>query len=550
MKTKVFSKWCSLVSLILLLFIVSACCPPFCPPDPKPDGPDEKTRLSPPTVNSPLYDCATAVTVEGFVPGAKIDIYADTTTLIGGGVSDSPWGQSFSVNPALSAGQKITATQTVKGVTSLHSKIVEVVSFFKTHPEGLPKPNQDTPLYNCGGAIGVRNLAPGGLLEVYADGSNVGKVDGCGAGQWLFVNPQFVKDQKVYATETLCKTTGPKSDAALVLPEPALLPTPSVKDVYEGGKYCTVDNITNGALAEVYNGAVKVAGHACSGGSQIFRLNPQPVAGDKLTAVQKLCDKKSDPSVPTEVKPCDKLPAPTVLPPCIGDDYIKVSGTVIDARIRIYVNGTLQGDGGGTKINLLVSLAAGDKVKATQSLDTCTSPMSSEVAVKTSAAPPYDPAFWNDPAIVECNNCYNYGCNIKTNTFAQPGYAHGISLSYVVLTCTTVGDAAKADGLADLYKEKQCIGCTHKVALVISPSSPGVIEDYHWYRLDDTGKWSHKPGPTPATNLDASGNTIANPETADRKYAGPDYTLDYKVFCTYYCVDKGKVVIDGPRSCN
>ena len=28
--------------------------------------------------------------------------------------------------------------------------------------------------------------------------------------------------------------------------------------------------------------------------------------------------------------------------------------------------------------------------------------------------------------------------------------------------------------------------------------------DFHWYRLDRDDRWSHKPGRTPATNLDNS----------------------------------------------
>jgi len=519
-----------LLSLMILILYVGGCCPP-----------DSRTRLSPPTVNDPLYECATAVTVEGFVPGAKIDIYANGTILIGGGISDSPWGQSFSVNPPLSVGQKITATQTFGGHTSPHSKEVVVVSFFKTHPEGLPKPNLETPIYNCGGAIAVHNLAPGGLLQVYADGNLVGNAAGCGAGQWLFVTPQFVKDQKVYANEKLCQTTGPKSDDATVLEAPSFLPTPTVDEVYEGGKYCTVHNITNGAMVEVYNGTLKIAGHYCSGGGQVFRLNPQPAAGDKLTAIQKLCDITSDPSVPEVVKPCSELPAPKVLPVCIGNDYVMITGAVIDARIRIYADGSLIGDGGGAKINLFRPVAAGEKITATQSLGTCTSLASIPVEVKSTSAPPYEPDYWNDPNIVSCNNCYNYGCNIRTDNYAQPGYAHGVSHS---LDCPSVGNAAKADGLTDTVKEKKCSGCTHLVALVIDPYT-----DYHWYRLDDTGRWSHKPGPSPATNLDASGNLITNPETANRDYTA-DYPLNYKIFCGYYCVDKNNVVIEGSTACN
>lgn len=74
-------------------------------------------------------------------------------------------------------------------------------------------------------------------------------------------------------------------------------------------------------------------------------------------------------------------------------------------------------------------------------------------------------------------------------------------------------NAAIADGLVVVECDKGCgcSDCRHQVALVIWP---GV--DYHWYRLDKDGKWSHKPGRTPATNLDNSGNLINDPRTADR----------------------------------
>ena len=38
--------------------------------------------------------------------------------------------------------------------------------------------------------------------------------------------------------------------------------------------------------------------------------------------------------------------------------------------------------------------------------------------------------------------------------------------------------------------------------------------DYHGYRLDENGMWTHKPGGTNATNLDNSGNVITDPRTA------------------------------------
>lgn len=141
------------------------------------------------------------------------------------------------------------------------------------------------------------------------------------------------------------------------------------------------------------------------------------------------------------------------------------------------------------------------------------------------SVPPYSPAFWNDGGTVQYNNnCYNYGNNKRTDTFAQPGRAAGAM--YTNLTCTAVYNAANADGLDPLPASGSCPDGKDKVALVVDPGT-----DYHWYRLDSSGMWSHKPGGTQATNLDNSGNPITNPETANRCGTW----LCYTDFCGYLC---------------
>lgn len=149
--------------------------------------------------------------------------------------------------------------------------------------------------------------------------------------------------------------------------------------------------------------------------------------------------------------------------------------------------------------------------------------------------PAYQPGAWNDGNGVQYdNNCYNYGCDIQTGTYAQPGRAHGIILSSSGdMNCRAVTGGAIADGLAPVNCDEGCgcDECRHQVALVISPGW-----DYHWYRKDRDGKWSHKLGGTPATNLDNSGNLITNPRTADRG--------SYTTFCGCFCVNKSKVSIN------
>lgn len=136
----------------------------------------------------------------------------------------------------------------------------------------------------------------------------------------------------------------------------------------------------------------------------------------------------------------------------------------------------------------------------------------------------YNPRRWNYIPIKIKNNCYNYACDIQTDTMAQPGKASGNNFSNV--NCKEIHNSVISDGLAWIGSQYHIIKCKQKVALVIAPSKKQL--DFHWFRQDDNGKWSHKPGKTAVTNLDNSGNEITDPETADR---GP-----YTIFCGYYCV--------------
>lgn len=145
-------------------------------------------------------------------------------------------------------------------------------------------------------------------------------------------------------------------------------------------------------------------------------------------------------------------------------------------------------------------------------------------------APVPDLDNWNG-SFQGANNCYNYGTNYRTDTFAQPGEASGI-LNTSLSSCnpasgTSVKAAAISDGLVDLPSNNNtCPKEGHLVALVIAPNA-----DYHWFRKGRNGKWSHKPGGTAATILDNSGNPITDPRTADRGC--------YTDFCTFMQVIHG-----------
>ncbi len=142
-------------------------------------------------------------------------------------------------------------------------------------------------------------------------------------------------------------------------------------------------------------------------------------------------------------------------------------------------------------------------------------------------APAYDPAYWNNPQHQPYNNCYNYANNQRTDTFAQPGRATGKPIT--ALSCQGVTPSAESDGLAACGDFSTPLSRGWYVALVIWPGN-----DYHWYRQDDCGCWSHKPGQTAACNTDNSGQPIVDPKSADR---GP-----YTDFCTYMVTNNGVTI--------
>jgi RHS repeat-associated protein len=145
--------------------------------------------------------------------------------------------------------------------------------------------------------------------------------------------------------------------------------------------------------------------------------------------------------------------------------------------------------------------------------------------------PTYNPNYWNDQGTIQYgNNCYSYSLNRpgpRPVGKPQPGDFSGNP--YQNLTCADIAAAAMADGTVGPDAKGCCPKGYHKVQLVLAP---GV--DYHWYRQDQGGNWSHKPGWGQATNVDASGNPISDPTQANRDYSptgGPNYNVNCGRLC-------------------
>jgi hypothetical protein len=188
---------------------------------------------------------------------------------------------------------------------------------------------------------------------------------------------------------------------------------------------------------------------------------------------------------------------------------LHLAGDAIDAEVRRHVSETIAA--GHNRPALMKAITAAPKPKCPK--------------CNAADAPAYNPGFWNVPARQPYNNCYNYANDQATNSFAQPGQATGHM--YTALTCASVQPAAVSDGLVACpnFHAVRKRGQGWYVALVIWPGN-----EYHWYRQDRVGCWSHKPGSTPARNTDNAGAAITDPQTCNR---GP-----YTQFCTYMVTNR------------
>lgn len=85
--------------------------------------------------------------------------------------------------------------------------------------------------------------------------------------------------------------------------------------------------------------------------------------------------------------------------------------------------------------------------------------------------------------------------------------------------------------------EGLCPYGTSKIALAVDPN-----EDYHFWRQDDTGWWSGKPGSMKVTDKDASGRRVYDPSLADRDFTDDNGELNYTEFCSFYCVPRNRAL--------
>ena len=132
--------------------------------------------------------------------------------------------------------------------------------------------------------------------------------------------------------------------------------------------------------------------------------------------------------------------------------------------------------------------------------------------------------FWNDPGCYSNTDISGFEIDPLNNGIIEGAlfndynaYNNNNNTNYIVR-------------IVDQYE--QCPQGTYKIALVITAYGESNKFDYHWYRQDSDGLWSHKRGSNDPTREDALGKLIIDPQYANRHYGNYNYTA----FVNYYAV--------------
>jgi hypothetical protein len=213
---------------------------------------DGRTTLSPPVIAA-VDSCSTHVYVESFIPKATVRVILNGSTVIGVAIPEFGF-VAVKVTKVLQVGDKLTATQTVNGLTSAPSNPATVVAAM---PMPLPAPSVNLPIYACGHVAAVGGLLPG--VSVSVSDQTVGNaVIGTGftpndwGSTWdPVVTSPLVAGHQVTANQSACMF--PASSGAppqTVSGDPSPMLAPQLDPPIVGNDALTLHGLYTGAQTE------------------------------------------------------------------------------------------------------------------------------------------------------------------------------------------------------------------------------------------------------------------------------------------------------------
>ena len=130
----------------------------------------------------------------------------------------------------------------------------------------------------------------------------------------------------------------------------------------------------------------------------------------------------------------------------------------------------------------------------------------------------YDPAAWEDSGQLTCNNCWAYVRDEMDGDFINPGEGTEYQIwDKALITLDNMTNASLTNNRVKLPNFWNKLGFGKRgyySGYLVTADG----KDYHFYRQDNGGKWSHKPGEGAVMNVDGYGRIIRNPARANHDY--------------------------------
>lgn len=153
---------------------------------------------------------------------------------------------------------------------------------------------------------------------------------------------------------------------------------------------------------------------------------------------------------------------------------------------------------------------------------------------------------WNIEPYISSVNCYAYALNTThhlnvsfQSKFIYPGWTdgnHKKEPNYLfggrIEQLVSIDANNCGFTFREVEKNERCSPSSYKIALAIAPE-----RDFHWYRQNSDGTWSHKPGGYPVKNTDYQNEIIYDPEICDRRNSHSSNGTNYLEFIGFYEID-------------
>lgn len=144
----------------------------------------------------------------------------------------------------------------------------------------------------------------------------------------------------------------------------------------------------------------------------------------------------------------------------------------------------------------------------------------------------------------EVANCYSYVLVNPNYFWSVPGFGYIKSSAKKYFDmfneyfggytyqdyCDALKKGAEQDGLIPIDKPQN--NEDYYTAALFFPKEGNEL-DFHWYKLEDNGTWTHKNGRHNISDLDDGSNLITDVQKA--------YSKDFQVFGGYYLVPRGGI---------